>query len=196
MSKVVSAVLSPIASIVGYKSNNKAVNTATAQQIRGNQAAQAALDPYMQSGTKANTMLQDKLSSGQLGGSFTPGDLTQDPGYQFRLAEGSKALDRKASAGGSYYSGAALKAAQQFGQGLADTTYNDAYNRWLQEQLATYNMLSGQQSQGRDAATTYGGYATNIGNAQAQGTIQKANNKNDMFGSLFSSLGGAMGGFR
>ncbi len=182
-----SKVLSPVLSFFG---GNKAVNTATGQQVRGNQAAQTALNPYMQTGTQANTMLQNKLSSGALGGNFAPGDLTQDPGYQFRLKEGEQALGRKQAAGGNYYSGEALKEAQQFGQGLADQTYNDAYNRWLREQQNTYNILSGQQGQGQGAATNYGGYATNIGDVQAQGTIAKQNNKNQMFSGLSSALGG------
>jgi len=178
--------------IVGYKSGNKSVNTATNQQVQGNQDAQAALNPYMQSGTQANTMLQNQLSGGQLGGSFAPGDLTKDPGYQFNLQQGEQALGRSQSARGNYYSGEALKEAQSFGQGLADRTYNDAYNRWLQSQQSTYNMLSGQQGQGQQAATNYGGYATNIGTARAQGTIQKENNKNKMLAGLSKNIGGGM----
>jgi len=65
---------------------------------------------------------------------FTPDDLTQDPGYQFNLDQGQKAIDRAAAARGGYFSGAALKEAQAFGQNLADRTYNEAYQRWLAEQ--------------------------------------------------------------
>lgn len=182
-------VLSPVLSFFG---GNKAVNTATNQQVSGNRDAQRVLDPYMQSGTQANTRLQNALSSGELGGAFKPGDLTKDPGYQFRLEQGQRGLDRKAAAGGNYFSGNALKEAQQFGQGLADTTYGDAYNRDLQRQQNLYNILSGQQNQGRAAATNYGGYASDIGQYQAQGEIQKMNNKNQMINSLFGSL---IGGF-
>lgn len=183
MTKVLSPVLS-------YFGNNKAVNTGVDQQVRGDQNAQTALQPYMNTGTQANTMLQNDLSNGQLGGTFTPGDLTKDPGYQFNLTQGQQALDRKQSASGNFFSGEALKAAQQFGQGLADQTYNDAYNRDLSRQSNLNNILSGQQSQGRGAATNYGGYAANIGQTQSQGTLQKQNNKNQMFQGLSSALGG------
>jgi len=195
MGKVISSVLSPVASILGYKSGNKAVNTATNQQVQGNQEAQAALDPYMQSGTQANTKLQNALSTGELGGTFKPGDLTQDPGHQFTRDQGEQALGRKQAAGGNYFSGQALKEAQQFGQGLADTTYGDAYNRDLQRQQNLYNILSGQQGQGRAAATNYGGYASDIGQFRAQGEIQKEKNKQQLGNSLFSSLSGLLGGF-
>lgn len=185
-----SKVIAPIASILGFKSGNKAVNTATEQQVRGNQEAQAALDPYMETGKQANTMLQNALSGGQLGKAFTPGDLTQEPGYQFKLQQGEKALGRRQAAGGNYFSGQALKEAQQFGQGLADQTYTDAYNRDLARQQNLYNILSGQQGQGRAAATNYGGYASDIGQFQAQGEIQKEKNKQQLANSLFGMLGG------
>jgi hypothetical protein len=49
-------------------------------------------------------MLSDKLSSGELGGTFNPTDLTQDPGYQFNLQQGQQALDRAQGAKGNYFS--------------------------------------------------------------------------------------------
>lgn len=64
---------------------------------------------------------------------FEPGDLTQDPGYQFRLQQGEQAINRSLGARGKMFSGEALKAAEDYGQGLADTTYNEAYNRWLRQ---------------------------------------------------------------
>jgi hypothetical protein len=65
---------------------------------------------------------------------FNPGDLTQDPGFQFRLEQGNQALDRSLGARGNLFSGRAIKAGQEFGQGLADQTFNDAFRRNLQEQ--------------------------------------------------------------
>lgn len=187
-------VLGPVLSLVGYKSGNKAVNTATDQQVNANKEAQAVLDPYMQSGTQANTKIQNALSTGELGGAFNPGDLTKDPGFQFKLGQGQQALDRKSAGpgGGGYFSGQALKEAQQYGQGLAEQTYNDAYNRDLERQRNLYAILSGQQQQGQNAATNYGGYASDIGQYQAQGEIQKEKNKQQLTNSLYSSL---FGGF-
>lgn len=174
---------------IGMFQGSKASDRAANHQVSGMQAAQAELDPYMQSGKQANTMLQNQLSSGQLGGSFNPGNLTEDPGYKFRLEQGEQALGRKQSAGGSYYSGAALKEAQRFGQGLADQTYNDAYNRWLQQQQNTYNMLSGQQNQGQTAATNYGKYSTGIGEVNAENTIAKNNIRQKGMASILGNLG-------
>lgn len=190
MTKVVSSILSPITGFLGLGSNNHASDTAANYQTSGAQSAQQQLQPYAQTGAQANTMLQNQLSSGALGGNFTPGDLTKDPGYQFRLQQGQQALDRKASAGGGYYSGAALKEAQNFGQGLADQTYNDAYNRWLEQQRNTYNILSGQQGLGANAAQGIGNYATNIGDINAANSINKQKNLNNAWGWLGGSFGG------
>ncbi len=189
MTKILSAVSNPITSLVGIHTGNRAADTATNYQTSGMQSAQNELKPYADSGTQANTALQNQLSSGALGGNFTPGDLTQDPGYQFKLAQGQQALDRRASGpgGGGYFSGQALKEAQNYGQGLADQTYNDAYNRWLQQQQNTYNILSGQQKLGYDAAGNIGNYAAGIGNANANNTILKENNTNK---GIASFLGG------
>lgn len=186
MSKIVAAITNPITSLLGIHTNNHASDTATNYQTSADQSAQNELRPYSDTGKQANTALQNQLSSGALGGNFTPGDLTKEPGYQFALSQGQQALDRKQAAGGNYYSGQALKEAQTYGQGLADQTYNDAYNRWLQQQQNTYNILSGQQKVGYDAAGNIGKYAVDIGNANANNTIAKNNNTNQGIASFLS----------
>ena len=47
-----------------------------------------------------------------------------NPQYQFLLKQGQQALDRSAAARGMGYSGAQMKAAQQFWQGLASQQYD------------------------------------------------------------------------
>lgn len=108
--------------------------------------------------------------------SFTPGDLTQDPGYQFNLAQGQQALDRAQAARGGYFSGNALKEAQQFGQGLADTTYNDAFQRWRSTQSDNLGVADRQ-------AGIYG----NQGDIQANAGVNNSN-------LLSSALSGILGG--
>ena len=168
MSKVVNSVVSMFRS-------PKAVDRSAGHVTGGYREAQEKQQPYMDTGEQANTMLQNQLGSGELGGKFEAGDFEADPGYQFRKAEGIKALDRKAGApgGGGYFSGQALKDATQFGQGLADQTYNDAYDRWMGQQKNTYNVLSGQQGQGRKAATDYGRSSVGIGNTMGEATLEK-----------------------
>lgn len=185
MTKVIGSILSPVTNLLGLGQNQHASDTATNYQTGALASAQQDLQPYADTGLQANTALQNALSGGTLGGNFTPGDLTQDPGYQFRLQQGQQAVDRKAAGPGGtgYFSGGALKEAQSFGQGLADQTYNDAYNRWLSSQNNTYNILSGQQKQGQTAATNIGQYGVGIGNANAQNTINKNNLQNNVISS-------------
>jgi hypothetical protein len=64
-------------------------------------------------------------------------DVTADPGFQFRLEQGRKALEGSAAAKGGALSGAALKELEKFGQGLASEETDRAFGRFLgQEQLA------------------------------------------------------------
>jgi hypothetical protein len=64
--------------------------------------------------------------------SMDPSQLVNDPGYQFRLAEGEKGIQRSAAAKSGVLSGAALKSLQRYDQGLAAQQYNDAYAQQLQ----------------------------------------------------------------
>lgn len=115
---------------------------------------------------------------GSLMRNFTGADLENDPGYQFGLREGNQALDRKAAAGGGYFSGAALKAAQRFGQDYAGTKFDAAFNRDTANKTNTFNRLTSLTGGGQTAANQVGaagqGYANQVGNnltanATAQG---------------------------
>ena len=70
--------------------------------------------------------------------------LNQDPGYQFRMQEGMKAINASAAAKGGLQSGAALKAAQQYGQGLASQEYGNAYARSRDVNDLNYQRLLGR----------------------------------------------------
>ncbi len=121
--------------------------------------SQQALQPYLSAGSQG----LDSLKAG-----FDPSQLTEDAGYQFRLNQGNQALERSLAARGLGSSGAALKAAQDYGQGLAAQSYNDAYTQWL-------NRNSGLANYGASATggmiDTYG----NLGNIGSNATIAKSN---------------------
>ena len=115
---------------------------------------------------------------GSLMKAFTGDDLQNEPGYQFGLQQGNQALDRKAAAGGGYFSGAALKAAQRFGQDYAGTKFGEAFNRDTANKTNTFNRLTGLINPGQTAANQVGtmgaSYANQVGNnltsnATAQG---------------------------
>jgi hypothetical protein len=60
-------------------------------------------------------------------------EVFSDPGYQFRLGEGQKALERSAAAKGTLLTTGTLKSLDQYSQGLAAQEYGDVYNRRLGE---------------------------------------------------------------
>jgi len=109
-----------------------------------------------------------------------------DPGYQFRMDEGTKAINAAASARGNYNSGATLKALARYGQDYASNEYNNAYQR-------QYNRLSGLAGIGNSTNSLMGqngqNYAnqvsanqTGLGNAAAANQIAAANRNASLLG--------------
>lgn len=136
----------------------------------------SANQPYLSTGTSANTRLADLLGLsdnasaagyGTLGSTLNTSDLINDESYQFRLGEGQKALERSAAAKGSLYSPATSKALMSYGQGLASEEYGNAFNRNLQSQSALYNMLSGLSGSGQQAAGAQADYGTTYAAAKS-----------------------------
>lgn len=70
-----------------------------------------------------------------------------DPGFNFRLQQGQRALEQGAAAKGKFFSGDTGKALLSFGQELASDEYSNAYDRALRERanrLGAYATTSGQ----------------------------------------------------
>lgn len=61
-----------------------------------------------------------------------------DPGYQFRMDQGTAALNTSAATRGSGLSGATLKALSRYGQGLASQEYANAYGRYQDQRNFGY----------------------------------------------------------
>jgi hypothetical protein len=83
----------------------------------------------------------------------TAESLTQDPGYQARLAQGQQTLEQSAAARGTLRGGATLKALQDYGQQMASQEYQNAYARALQDYQ---NRVAAQQTGYQQAIGTYG----------------------------------------
>lgn len=177
-------------SLLGAAASNKAAN-AQADAAGQSAALQKAMfdkqvelqAPWREAGISALNKLTPLATN------YTPFGMDQfqaDPGYQFRLSEGMKALDRAAAARGGLISGSALKAAQRYGQDAASNEYQNAFNRYQSERTAQLNPLLSLAGLGQTSANTLsnaaGNYATNAGNAltdvaraSAAGTMGMAN---------------------
>ena len=136
------------------------------QQYRENVQRQ---QPFYQAGVNA---LPELVSASR----YTPFSMEQfqaDPGYAFRLSEGTKALDRSAAARGGLISGAATRAATRYGQDMASNEYTNAFNRYQQERAARLNPLQSLTGMGQTTAAGLGAagqtMASNVGNYGTQG---------------------------
>lgn len=171
---------------------NAASSGASAQSNAANQAAQlqnaqyeqtrADQAPWREAGGRALTRLESLAE-------YKPFDMAtfaQDPSYQFRLDQGTKALERSAAARGGLISGNTGGALLNYGQNAASQEYNNAFNRYQTERnatLAPYMTLAGfGQSANQLSATAGAANASNVGNlitgsaaAQAAGGVGAAN---------------------
>ena len=141
----------------------------------------SANQPFSMAGFDPNSLMRN----------FGAADFQTDPGYNFRLSEGLKAIDRQAAARGGLISGAGLKAAGRYGQDVASQEYGnafnrfqtnrasqaglftDAYNRNRTRQMDEYGRLSDFTTRGANAAAGTGSsqaaYGTNAANLMSQG---------------------------
>lgn len=115
-------------------------NKAYAQDILKQQQALESQAGYGAVGTQSLSKLNELINSGELYKgygdytgelAFDPSsvDVTQDPGYAFRLSQGVKALDTSAARKGALLSGAQQKALLEYGQNLGSQEYQNAYQR-------------------------------------------------------------------
>jgi hypothetical protein len=124
---------------------------------------------------------------------FTMKQFQADPGYQFRLQEGMKALDRSAAARGGLLSGATLRGAQRYGQGLAADEYTNAFNRYQAERAARLNPLQSLAGMGQTTAATLSNQAGQFGESMAQGAAQMGNIRASGYMNQANALTGALG---
>lgn len=136
------------------------------------------LSPYLSAGQTGASLLQAGfLPGGDLAKqfSFDPSQIANNPNYQFVLAQGNKAVQQSAAAQGGLFSGGTLKALDQYSQGLATQTVNDAYSQALNTFQTNHNNLF----QGYSTLANTGLSASNeLQNAQAlrlQGNIAGSN---------------------
>lgn len=171
--------------------------------------------PWMDAGQSSLAELMAQMQGGYFDRQFDPSQLANDPGYQFRMAEGQKALERSASARGMLNSGGALKSLARYSQGVASDEYGNAWNRNQAENTGRYNRMANiaglgqQQSQalgslgaqntnaGANFANSMGGLYGAMGNAQAAGHMGMGNaissGMNTLGSMAMMGMGGGMG---
>lgn len=133
---------------------------------------------------------------GSFSRSFGMSDFQADPGYQFRMDEAMKALNRSAASRGQLFSGGTLKDLQGYSQGLASQEYGNAYNRFNNDRSQRFNQLAalagiGQTANGQlmqggmNAVNNMSNAALQAGNAASAGAAAQGN----IWGNFANNMG-------
>lgn len=118
------------------------------------------------------------------------GGFTASPGYDFRMSEGLKAIDRQNAARGILNSGGADKARMRYAQGLASSEYDTYANR-----IAALAGV-GQSATGSTAAAgaNSSGQIVNALGQNGQNQMTAATNAGNARASSYANAGSAING--
>lgn len=131
------------------------------------------LDPYRVAGEGSLGTLTDGVKPG---GDFVKPfnaetfKLYEDPGFQFRVKQGNRAIEAGANAGGIRFSGATLKALSNYNQEAASQEYGAARDRAVDDQSRAYDRTRDMVDLGYNAASKQvdagGTYGANLSNLE------------------------------
>jgi len=142
-----------------------------------------SLQPFSGVGTSALDQLALSLglptSTGETPDGRDFSEFFKSPGFQFRLDEGVKAVERSAASRGLLQSGAGIKAVQRFGEGLASSEFNNYFNQ-----------LFSLSEQGRAATTTVAGLGANAAAGQADAALGRQQARASGFLNVAQNIGG------
>jgi hypothetical protein len=133
------------------------------------------LRPYREQG---QVSLKDLIARmPELTKAYTAEDFNQgiDPGYQFRLSQGQKALENQYNRGGGLVSGNVMQGMQDYTQGQASQEFANAFGRNTTNQTNIFNRLKGIADMGLGAAGTTANAATSAGQTIGSAQIGAAN---------------------
>lgn len=185
MSWVAAAVVG--GSIIGGVASNRAASKASDAQVAAtDKASETELKmynqtrddqaPWREAGTVAlSQMLSGTKPGGEFDRSFTMADFVKDPGYEFRMSEGQRGMERGAAARGGALSGGALREATRYGQDYASGEYGKAYDRYNNDLTTRFNRLSSIAGTGQTATAQTGANAMQTAGRIGENTVQAGN---------------------
>jgi len=200
-------------SFLGSKSQSDAAKQAAQTQANAaNDAAQvqwnmfqtnrADMAPWMDAGKQSLNYLSGLMQpGGELTQTFDNSKFVKDPGYDFRLQQGSRAIKDLAASKGQFFSGGMGRALDEYNQNFASNEYANAYSRYMNNQNALYNRLAGIANTGQTAVRNLGTLGANAANAAGNYTMTAGNdlangymNAADATASGYSGMANAIGG--
>lgn len=114
-------------------------------------------------------------ANANLTGGTEYGGFTATPGYEFRLKQGTDAIESSAAARGGLYSGAAMRDLNRFGQDYASNEFNNYMSNLFNVSGSGQNAAAMQGTATMQGAANVGNSLGAIGNAQAAGAIGQGN---------------------
>lgn len=164
-----------------------AARTGAATQMAMFNKMQENLAPYMKGGLESYNQLLGAMP--ELTAKFNPtmAQLEQTPGYQWALDQGLKGTQNSYAAKGLGSSGAAMKGAAEYAQGLASNTYQQQLQNYMAQNLQKYNMLMGGTQIGQSSAAGVGAAGITTG----QGIAQSYMNAGNAQAAAYNSMGQA-----
>lgn len=152
------------------------VNAATGQsnQVAGQllNGQLQNLNPYLQTGAEGTNNLQTLAANPFK--APTAAEAAATPGEQFQMQQGLQGVSQQLTAGGGGATGGALKALTQYGQGVASTYYQNAFNNSLNAYNTNVNTNEGLANEGLQASGMANQATQNFGNTYNQNTMGSA----------------------
>lgn len=114
-------------------------------------------------------------------------------GYQFRLNQGMNAINSGYAGAGTLQSGAAMKAINDYGQGMASQEFGNYMNALGNQQGIGFSAASAQAGVGQNYANSIGNIAMQNGANQANAALVKSQNTAGAISSVANIAGNLYG---
>lgn len=137
-----------------------------------------SLQPFQTAGSTATSALLTQALQGYK--APTMEEVQSSPGYQFRLGEAQKAIERSAAARGMLLSGRSQKELGRYISDYASQEYEKEAERRRQEYLDQAGLLSTLSSTGLSAGTSLGSLSQALASLKSQGVDKKLGLISDM----------------
>lgn len=153
-----------------------AAAAAIAEERRQYDQNREDLAPYRNAGgTAIGQLSAGTVDGGDFNRDFTMADFTKDPGYQFRMDEGSRALQGANAATLGVQNGRTERELERYGQDYASGEYSNAYNRFNADRNTRFNRLASIAGVGQTATNTGITSGNAITGSVADLTLDRAN---------------------
>lgn len=188
------------------EAQQKGADQATAATLEMFYTGREDLEPYREAGERALSRMERfgrAYPDQEPFPSLDEATLRASPGYQARLEEGKKAVERSAAARGNLLGGRALKELNRFAQDYASNEYDRFVNRevgnWLNRRnarvgdwLNQYNAFSRIAGMGQSSAAGSATQAGDVGNALARNALVSGGAQADQWADTAGIVSGGL----